>query len=133
MQEIIQLHSDLQKLIRSAITFPILESDPYKMTESEFLDFYDRLIKEYTMLTKQDSPLIEEPLKEEKREARRLNRVGISSTPLSNRILNIEKDSYRYLTIPKKERQLQSPVSAAFGEGNAQDVEDIEKLLQQLS
>ena len=139
MDNIISLYTDLEKLVDSAETIPVLENDPYRMNPAEFSEFYENLIKEHKMHTTEDSPSFEEPYcgesKDTKMETRKINRVGISITPLSSRVLNAEnKDFAKYnMTIPKRPIIPASPVSAAFGDRNQDDVDDINKLLQQLS
>ncbi len=138
MDEINTLYTDLQKLVNCGTTIPILENDPYKMNETEFAEFYQNLIAEYQMITKQDTLSLDEIAETSGRavkvEEKKPNRVGISITPMSSRILSCEKDPAKYLTIPKKRaEEFMSPVSAAFGSYNQGDMDDLGKLLQQLS
>lgn len=139
MESIIQFQAGLKRLIASAVTLPALERDPFKMSEEEFAAFYDQLLKEYTIITRQDSmsESIEEASKQsQSKETTKPAHVGVSYTPINHRTgmsVDRSRGGEKYFTIQKRVRELQSPVVAAFGDDNTQDRDEINRLLRQLS
>lgn len=137
MDDINNLYADLQKLVNSGVSIPLLETDPYKMSDSEFEDFYSALIIEHKILTRQESPqsienrVIEEERKKQE-ELKEKHKEIISVTPPNARSTNSELKSVNFKTIPKRCIIL-SPVAAAFEENTLQSIDDIDKLIQEIS
>jgi len=128
IDEVVQLHVGLQRIINNGATIRELKNDPYEMAESEFDTFYSNLIKEYEDILLQDSlnNIGNDQFNQDKNKAMRM---GISITP--SKPFKMNKESF--LTIPKKFEEFSNSLSSILNDDGNQTIDDIKLLLQLLN